>query len=312
MSTRLSSSFAYGLQLKAELSQVLRAFSEHNIPCIVLKGLPLAEELYGGLSERAMCDNDVVVRLGDVQRANNVLVSLGFRDAQRQSLSTSLATNFQHPMSRDLPQLGPSLFELHWHAFPPYYFQTDEALLFTNTRPVFVGQVEARVLSYELGILHLVSHYLQHTLGEPRILCDLGRAWDRWGPLADQNTLSTLAKRIGARVALDFCLRATHRAGLCEREVPKTLHTRRGSWLLSLLSKGELASGDQKPDLKRTLYTWAALDRHHATRSALRELFPSHNRMSAIHPDDGAVRLLLRFAERPARGLFKRIGQRRW
>lgn len=310
MSNRFSPSFAYGLQLKSELVQVLRAFDSEGIASIVLKGLPLAEELYGGLSERTMSDNDVVVRLADVKRAAQVLKTLGFRDAQRQDLSTSLKTNFQHPMSRDLPQLGPSLFELHWHAFPPYYFRISERLLFENTRKVSIGQTEAQILNYELGILHLASHWVQHSLSEPRILSDIGRAWDRWGPLAKIDVLGELARRIGAQVALDFCLRSARRGGLCEREIPPLLHTKRGSWLLSALSSEELAARVDSGSVTRTLYTWASLDARHAVKSLSRELFPSRSRMSAIHPDDSPARLVLRFVERPVRGLLNGFGSR--
>ena len=61
------------------LGEVLRAFEQAGIPLMLLKGPQLSQDLYGNPTLRQARDLDFVCRLEDIQRARNLLLSIGFR-----------------------------------------------------------------------------------------------------------------------------------------------------------------------------------------------------------------------------------------
>jgi len=66
------------LYLIGSLRPVLSAFQSAGIPCIVLKGIVLAERVYPNIGLRGMTDVDLLVRKKDLFRADAALIDLGF------------------------------------------------------------------------------------------------------------------------------------------------------------------------------------------------------------------------------------------
>jgi putative nucleotidyltransferase-like protein len=62
-----------------ELGALLRLLDSQAIPAIPLKGLPLAEALYGSFLFRVCADMDILIPAGDIPRALNLLTGLGYR-----------------------------------------------------------------------------------------------------------------------------------------------------------------------------------------------------------------------------------------
>ncbi len=67
--------------LTQELIHVLADLGEAEIPVIPLKGVALAESLYGDVALRICADLDILIRPEDFERGLRVLRSAGYRDA---------------------------------------------------------------------------------------------------------------------------------------------------------------------------------------------------------------------------------------
>jgi len=71
---------ARNLALAGELRKLLRTFRDQRIPCLPLRGLALAERLYGDIPPRPMGDIDLLVRKEDVHRVQALFEALGFSE----------------------------------------------------------------------------------------------------------------------------------------------------------------------------------------------------------------------------------------
>jgi hypothetical protein len=67
------------LYLTAELINILRLFQTQNIPAIPYKGPVLAAQAYGDVALREFEDLDIILRQGDVPKAHEIVVSLGYK-----------------------------------------------------------------------------------------------------------------------------------------------------------------------------------------------------------------------------------------
>lgn len=205
---------AHNLLLRSELERISAAFRRENLAWLVLKGLPLAITVYGGLSERYCVDNDILVRRTDVATATRLLRTLGYESAARRTLRDDLAANFQHPMRRESVGGLVMRVEVHWNAFPPHLYDVPEALLWRRTETCSLGTCEVATFGPEMTLVHLASHFVQHRCAEPRILTDLGKAASVWRDTVDTVLLEQLAATTGTRAALAFGLGAAWRLGL--------------------------------------------------------------------------------------------------
>ena len=60
-----------------EMKKILKQLNDSNIEVILLKGLYISEAYYDNPAERPMCDVDLLVKQGDVQRTIEVLKDIG-------------------------------------------------------------------------------------------------------------------------------------------------------------------------------------------------------------------------------------------
>lgn len=66
------------LYLSSELDKIVKRFDSRNIRSLMLKGPMLAEALYGELSLRTSKDLDILLSIEDIEKAEDILKSLGF------------------------------------------------------------------------------------------------------------------------------------------------------------------------------------------------------------------------------------------
>lgn len=113
-----------------ELRAILRAFDREDIPVIVLKGLHLDVNLYGGPGRRKNGDHDLLVRPDRIWDAVRVLNEMGFTDPtaragdDKASADAKEAGNEEAvphhapPLVRREPGRPPVMVELHWALSP--------------------------------------------------------------------------------------------------------------------------------------------------------------------------------------------------
>jgi hypothetical protein len=156
------------LRRDEELREALARFEGSGIPCILLKGSALRVER-PGLAGRFQCDVDVLLRRGDLERAEAILVELGFGlDESYLDRERLLAEHFHLGYQR-----RGAAMELHWDidvASPPGF--TDR--LWERSRVVAREGQAFRVLAPEHQLLVACLHLSRHAFeGGLRWLADL-------------------------------------------------------------------------------------------------------------------------------------------
>ncbi|MBI2883963.1 MAG: nucleotidyltransferase family protein [Candidatus Methylomirabilis oxyfera] len=200
---------ARNLLLARELARVLQAFSAAGIPVVPLKGIALAQSLYGDQALRICSDIDILVPRRMAPKAFNLLLTAGYaaeftgglfadRSLLRQDIETALARRegefFYH-------------VELHWGIlWRPWLDAAAIEDLWAEVRPQTFAGVPAYALSPEWELLFLAVHAPGHSwqlkwIVDIHEVCSRGRVdWER---------LWTKAKRLGWEEVLRFSLGAS-------------------------------------------------------------------------------------------------------
>lgn len=190
--------------LRDELGRVITALRQANIGVIPIKGVVLAETIYGELSVRPAADMDILVRPQDLPAARTVLYDLGY--GHREEL---LFAERHHPYHD--PQYfrrvdGNDLcLELHWALWADRYFHLDSAVLWERAVSGTLGGVPTSLLSPEDTLLHLAIHRSRSAL-RLRFLCDVAELLRVHGATLDWDYLLHQARVAGARTALFYAL----------------------------------------------------------------------------------------------------------
>lgn len=148
----------HSLRLKAELIRVLKAFEEHDIPVMPLKGPVLAELYYGNLSLRETGDLDVLVQPACFRAAGSLLIELGyhFPDGASGILKNGHHVHVQNPSN------GINL-ELHWKLADRRYARyRDGDWLWQDATPVPYGNIDVLVPRPENLLIFLAIHAFRH------------------------------------------------------------------------------------------------------------------------------------------------------
>jgi len=151
------------LKFAGELFRILDCLRANAIPAIPLKGLVLAEILFGDLAQRELSDLDVLVRPEDVARAKRALHSVGYV-AQSQGSEVEerayLATGYEYTF--DGPA-GRNLLEVQWNILPRFYaIEFNCPGFFERAVPVEVAGRGMRTLCAEDLLLTLCVHAAKH------------------------------------------------------------------------------------------------------------------------------------------------------
>jgi hypothetical protein len=154
--------------------KVLKTLADNHLPVIALKGLSLAERIYGDIALRPMSDMDLLVKKEDLVRAGRILLTLGYKQCFP---AWENALNIYHHLP---PFTNPSgvMIEIHWNIVTPdSAIKVDLGGLWERASVIRVYKGEALAFSPEDLFLHLCIHacfHLQTGLGLLP-LCDMAR-----------------------------------------------------------------------------------------------------------------------------------------
>ncbi|MBI4246695.1 MAG: nucleotidyltransferase family protein, partial [Candidatus Rokubacteria bacterium] len=165
------------------LGEVLAAFQAAGVPVLVLKGMALAEPLYGNPALRPMDDIDALVRRSDVARARAALEALGYQ------APASFAHEVHHRAASMFARAGraggpPARLDLHWDLVDakssPVAWRWADGV-WDRARPAALGEGAMRVLAPTDALLHAcvhltVNHGLQGLVWRLDIAM-MARAW---------------------------------------------------------------------------------------------------------------------------------------
>lgn len=193
------------------LATILGRFAEARIPVIPLKGVALAESLYGDASLRVCSDVDVLVPRRAVGHAIELLQADGFSGADRYharatEIDLLLRSNMEYCLV-SAPASFQYVVELHWDI--AWRWRADSAMvdhLWTDARRGTVLGVGAWALSREWELLYLALHVARHRWSALKWLVDIHEICVR-GSL-DWTGVEDRARRFGLERALHLTLGA--------------------------------------------------------------------------------------------------------
>ncbi len=111
---------AHNLRLETELATLLAQFRMHGIPSIPFKGPALATSVYGSSALRVFGDLDILVQKEDVQRAAEVMISIGYRpDVQLEPRQLAAYIDTFYELSFNGARKAP--VEIHWEIYADHF-----------------------------------------------------------------------------------------------------------------------------------------------------------------------------------------------
>jgi len=149
---------ARNLALAEELRKLLRTFRDQRVPCLPLRGLALAERLYGDIPPRPMGDIDLLVRKEDVHRVQALFEALGFREMDRRP---GFASAFSYTLKFFVERSVMVIVEPHWTiAYPPFVDRLDMEAVWSRCVPARVIGEQTLSLGREDLLVHLCLHLI--------------------------------------------------------------------------------------------------------------------------------------------------------
>lgn len=197
----------HNLRLYGELRRLLSALKPEGIPLILLKGIALAEEVYGNMGLREMNDIDVLARPADLARIVEILTGMGYRTLQPVCVDITLKTQHHLPGLVKPDHAG---FEVHWNLTAPgESYSIDPGGLWERAAPIHIAGCEALVLSPEDLLLHLCLHtsYQHQFAFGLRPFCDIAETIARFGSTLDWQAMTERAIHWGWQRGVYLALR---------------------------------------------------------------------------------------------------------
>jgi hypothetical protein len=191
------------------LGRVLERFDREGIPVMPLKGVALADSLYGDVGLRVCSDLDILVPRSAVPHAFELLQADGYEQADRSRVKPS-DIDF---LARSAMEFGftppasafPYLLELHWDI--AWRWRGDASMvddLWADARQEVFWGVEAWALSPEWELLYLAVHAARHRWQGLKWLVDIHEVCVR--AKFDWDTVTDKAHRFGLDRALELSL----------------------------------------------------------------------------------------------------------
>jgi hypothetical protein len=208
--------------LADELLRVLAAFRQAGVAALPVKGLVLAETLYGSLALRPLGDLDILVRQADLPRARATLSELSFAQADEPGYENAYHPYHDPPYYRRA--IGGSIcLELHWGLWASHFFKLEPDALWQRAVPAQLHGATLSILSPEDTLLHLAIHRSRSAL-RLRFVCDVAELLRRHRATLDWEYLLAQAQAAGARTTMFYTLALA--AELLEAPVPDGLLAR--------------------------------------------------------------------------------------
>jgi hypothetical protein len=188
-------------------ASVTAEFEARGIESILLKGPAFARLLYDDTTERPYTDTDLLIQVGDRERAEQALGDCGFVRVDYDEDWVGPAPMYAHTFQRHHDN---AIIDLHWRlsgadASPELVWSTFEA----HRRRLDVAGSTVTVVDPAASALLIALHNAHHGTGRPRTLTDLDQAVMKldlpvWAEAAD------IAVRLGATEEFAAGLRVTY------------------------------------------------------------------------------------------------------
>ncbi len=192
---------ARNVLLAQELASILRAFEVRQVACVPVRGLALAELLYGDVTARPMGDIDLLVRKEDLPEVAEGLKGLGFKEMDRRP---GFATAFSSTLEFCKDRHGWVIVEPHWSiAYPPFADRVDMDQVWKRCVRGRVVGVDTWLLGRADLLVHLCFHLIHGGDNAPLLwLYELDRLLRQEKAALDWPQVMLLARETGLALFL--------------------------------------------------------------------------------------------------------------
>ena len=149
------------LRTVAELRRVVQEFRANHIAVRVLKGIPLAQSVFGDLSRRSPGDIDLLIDQSSILEADRVLRGFGYRGLFRIHRFSPKRLAFYRAHWKDLAYRNPATgfeVDLHWRCFRNSEMPGAGLCAAHGREGVAFGGFRVDTLSRMEGLLYLCVH----------------------------------------------------------------------------------------------------------------------------------------------------------
>jgi Uncharacterised nucleotidyltransferase len=269
---------ANNLVLEAELRGIARAFAEHGIDLIVLKGIPFARRVGRPLPRHALADNDLLVRRADALAAHRLLEDLGYESFYPWVTIEGRLRDTTEMMLVRTVHGARVVADFHWSVFSDFLRSAPESVVWGREDVVDMGGTPVTVLGRPMTLLQLSAHWAQHEFAGDHTLENLATAWNLWGAELDTDELLGRARDFGLRAILDYSFRVAATRGLLEVPPPH-VGSSRAALLYRWRPLGRAAAGALH-DYAGFVTKFALASPRLAVRVAARKVFASTEQMT--------------------------------
>ena len=209
---------AHNLALDDQLGTLLRDFQAAGIPAIPYKGPALATSAYGNIALRVFGDLDILIEKKDVQRAADLMISLGY-SPDLQFTPDQLQAYVHHFNELPFTRPNKAMVELQWQIVPDHFaFPVEPLCLWNDRMSEQTCQPGYRSIPPEKLLLMLCVHGAKDSWGRLAWICDVAELLRRSGDL-DWAGLLSLAQKTGGLRMLHLGLHLAH--DLLEAPLPE-------------------------------------------------------------------------------------------
>jgi hypothetical protein len=185
------------LRSLAELRRVVQEFQSHDIPVRVLKGIPLAQSVFGDIGLRAAGDLDLMINEDSILVADRLLRASGYRGLFQVERFTPRRLAFYRTHWKDLAYHNPATgyeVDLHWRCFRNSEMPGAALCAILDHETVSFGSFQVNTMPAIEGLLYLCVHGTLDGWLYLKSLADVGAQVRTMTPAQ----LDTLAKLAGA------------------------------------------------------------------------------------------------------------------
>ena len=196
------------LRSLAEMRRLLQEFAAAGIPVKVLKGIPLAQTIFGDLSLRATGDLDLLIPEDSILESDRILRAAGYRGLFQVQRFTPKRLAFYRTHWKDIAYENSAIghqVDLHWRCFRNSEMPGGDLCAAKAETTVDFGNVQVTTLPRMETLLYLCVHGTLDGWLYLKSLADIGAAV-RTMPEQELAALAELGTRYGILPELSAAL----------------------------------------------------------------------------------------------------------
>ena len=201
------------MQAYRQLLELLGALRQRGVTAVALKGIQIAQIVYGNVALRPMTDLDLLIRRADLPPVEAALAALGYAPFTQLAERQWYLDHHYH-LDYLRPEAGARLIELHWDlVYPGAPFRIDLDGLWARAQTHTIAGAPVRFLAPEDLVLHLCLQMTYQHLCDYfplRLLVDIRACLRSYAPHFDWPAFTARAQGWGAARHVYFTLALAH------------------------------------------------------------------------------------------------------